>query len=129
MNAYHVNVTREGAQWLADGPGGAHTFAKNLVALDRHIREAIAVALDLPEEAEAGLVIEYEYRLGDAELDAAATALRAERKRLIDAEQDLTERTAQVAARLVKDLSVRDTAIMLAISPQRVSQIAPRQAS
>lgn len=58
---YLVTVTREGELWLADGPAGAHTFADNLDLLDTRVREAIAVALDLPAEAEAGLELDYQY--------------------------------------------------------------------
>jgi hypothetical protein len=129
MSAYEVIVTREGDAWMADVPAvsGTHTWAKNLPGLDRNVREAIALAEDLPEGAEDGLDLSYDYRTGDPDLDAATAAVRAERARLGQAEHALSQRTAQLADRIVhqQGLSVRDAAILLRISPQRISQVAP----
>ena len=122
-------VTREGDAWLADVPGvpGTHTWARNLPGLDRNVREAIALAHDLPEHAEGELELSYEYRTGDPDLDTRTAALRADRERLAEAEKDLTERTAQLAEQIVRQrgMSVRDAATLLRVSPQRISQIAP----
>ncbi|HLL68825.1 MAG TPA: hypothetical protein VK453_24390 [Micromonosporaceae bacterium] len=130
QRTYRVIVTREGDQWLADAPDveGTHTFAKSLPKLDDYIREAIALGEDLPDGAEAGLDLAYEYHIGDAEMDVVTAELRAERARLNAAERDLTERTAAAAKKLVERLSVRDAATLLAVSPQRISQVAPRKA-
>ena len=129
MTTYQVIVTREGDAWLADVPGvsGTHTWAKNLPGLDRNVREAIALAEDLPDGAEAGLDLAYQYDTGDPDLDAEIAALRAERARLAQAEQELSERTARLAEQIVRQrgMSVRDAATLLHISPQRVSQVAP----
>ncbi|HET9516345.1 MAG TPA: hypothetical protein VFO77_01330 [Actinoplanes sp.] len=124
---YRVVATREGTSWLADAPDvpGAHTWAKNLPSLDRSIREAIALALDLPDDAEADMVLTWEYRLGDPAIEELTSQLRAERRRLQEAEATLTSRTASVAQQLVEQLPVRDVACLLAITPQRVSQVAP----
>lgn len=61
--AYRVVVNREDGRWLADVPDvpGTHTWAKNLVGLDASVREAIALAEDLPEGAEPELELSYEY--------------------------------------------------------------------
>ncbi len=66
---YHVVVTREGESWLADVPdvAGAHTWAKNQLSLDRNVREAIALAEDLPDGAEDGLVLDYHDATGQAD--------------------------------------------------------------
>lgn len=50
MTTYGVHVTREGHQWLAEVPGleGTQTYAPNLTALDRYVREIIVLAEDLP---------------------------------------------------------------------------------
>ncbi|HLL67888.1 MAG TPA: hypothetical protein VK453_19555 [Micromonosporaceae bacterium] len=128
---YHVVVTRENDHWLAsasDAPG-AHTFAASLPKLDGEIREAIALAEDLDIGAESSLDLVYEYHSGDPALDAVTAELRAERARLNEAERALTERTAAAARVLVERLSVRDAATLLAVSPQRISQVAPRRAS
>jgi DNA-directed RNA polymerase specialized sigma24 family protein len=128
MKTYRVVVTREGDSWLADVPdvGGTHTWAKNLPALDRHVREAIALAEDLPEGAEEGLPLAYEYSIGDPELDKLTAELRVERERVQRAERELAERTAQAAALLsARGLPMRDAAALLRVSYQRIAQVAP----
>jgi predicted RNase H-like HicB family nuclease len=62
---YRVHVTREDGQWLADVPEleGTHTYAASLTALDRHVREAIVLGADLPDDAMAGLDLVYSYDL------------------------------------------------------------------
>ena len=127
MTTYRVTVTREGQSWLADVPGlaGTHTWARNLPALDRAVREAIALTEGLPEGAEPGLEVEYTYRTGDADLDAE---VRAERARIAAAERALVIRTQALAEQIVthRGLSVRDAAELLKVSPQRISQVVPR---
>ena len=128
---YRVMVTREGDAWLADIPDlpGTHTWAKNLPGLDRSIREVIALVENLPNGAEPGLSLVYSYDIGDPELNAVTARLRAERARIQRAERQLAEQTAAVAAQLTqRSMSVRDTAVLLAVSPQRISQVAPRPA-
>jgi hypothetical protein len=129
---YRVSVTREDSAWLADVPNlqGVHTWARNLPTLDRSVREAIALAEDLPDGAEASLRLDYKYNIGNSELNRLTAQLRAERGRIQRAERELAKATAAAASRLRRDadLSVRDAAALLAVSPQRVSQIAPQPA-
>lgn len=40
---------------------GCHTRAAGAADLDRYISEAVALVVDLPEDAEESLDIEYEY--------------------------------------------------------------------
>jgi hypothetical protein len=133
MTTYHVTVTRDGQSWLADVPelAGTHTWARNLPALDKAVREAIALTEDLPEGAEPGLTVEYTYRTGDPSLDAAAAEVRAERNRLAEAERALVTRTQALAEQIVthRGLSVRDAAELLNVSPQRISQVVPRRST
>jgi hypothetical protein len=126
---YHVVVTREDSAWLADVPGlpGTHTWAKNLPGLDRSVREAIALVENLPDGAEPSLTLVYSYDIGDPELNAVAAHLRAERERIQREERQLAEQTAAVAAQLTqRSMSVRDAAALLAVSPQRISQLTTR---
>lgn len=127
---YRVVVTREGDAWLADVPDleGVHTWAKNLPSLDANVREAIALAEDLPDEYDEGcLNLSYTYDIGDPELNTATAHLRAERERIQREERQLAERTATLAAQLTKrSMSVRDAARLLGVSPQRISQVAPK---
>ncbi len=127
-DTYRVVVTRDGSNWLADVPDveGVHTFARTLAGLEREVREAIAVVLDLPEGGEAALELTWELHTGDDDLDTQTTALRLERRRLAQAERDLADRTAAMARRLRQERwSVRDVAALLGVSPQRVSQVSP----
>lgn len=128
-HAYRVVVTREGDAWLADVPElpGAHTWAKNLPGLDRAVRELIALVEDLPDGIEPSLRLQYSYDIGDPELNAVTAHLRAERERIVREERQLAEQTAAVAAQLAeRSMSVRDAAALLAVSPQRISQLTPR---
>ncbi|GAB3950145.1 hypothetical protein GCM10029976_084380 [Kribbella albertanoniae] len=67
MTTYRVHVTREGDQWLADVPelDGASTYAGNLTALDRYVREVVVLAADLPDSAMPGLELDWTYNIGD----------------------------------------------------------------
>jgi DNA-binding CsgD family transcriptional regulator len=123
---YRVVVTREDGHWLADVPElqGAHTYARNLPALDQAVREVIVLAADLPDEAMPELVIDYDYHTGDPELDTTAVEVRRLRRQAYELAATAAAQTEQAAIRLVaRGLSVRDAAALLGISPQRVSQL------
>ena len=128
MTTYGVHVTREGDQWLADVPGleSTQTYAPNLTALDRYVREIIVLAEDLPASATSELVLDWSYDVGD-QLVQQANALRAERAELAAKEKQLEQATRELAAKLTHDLglSVRDAGPLLGISHQRVSQLRP----
>ena len=59
---YAVTVTRERGDWLATVTDldGVSTWAPIFVGLDRNVREAIALAADLPAGAEAALDITWQ---------------------------------------------------------------------
>lgn len=62
MTTYLVNVDRDpSGTWTADVPvlDGVHTYSGDREQLDTNVREAIALALDLPAGAEAGLSLRY----------------------------------------------------------------------
>lgn len=127
--SYRVVVTREDSYWLADIPElqGAHTYARNLPALDQAVREVIVLAADLPDEAMPELVIDYHYHTGDPELDTTAVEVRRLRQQANELAATAAAQTEQAAIRLVaRGLSVRDAAALLGISPQRVSQLTAR---
>ncbi|TDO62679.1 hypothetical protein EV651_106301 [Kribbella sp. VKM Ac-2571] len=132
MTTYEVHVTREGDQWLANVPEleGTQTYASNLTALDRYVREIIVLAADFPSSAMAELSLEWSYDVGD-ELVQQANALRAERAELAAKETQLEQATRELAAKLTHELglSMRDTGPLLGISHQRVSQLRPKDQS
>jgi DNA-directed RNA polymerase specialized sigma subunit len=127
---HRVVVTREGSRWLAEVPelSGAHTFAGSLRKLDQYVREAIVVAADLPDEAMANLVLEYEYQLGDEALDAQVRRIRAQRAEVERLRRRLEEDTEDVIGLAFAsnriELSQRDLAELIGLSHQRVSQLA-----
>jgi hypothetical protein len=120
-------VTREDGQWLADVPEleGTHTYAASLTALDRHVREAIVLGADLPDEAMADLDLDYSYDLAD-QLIVEANQLRAEREELSRRELQLKQATERLAILLTRrGYSARDAGPLLGISHQRISQLRP----
>jgi predicted RNase H-like HicB family nuclease len=128
---YRVHVTREDGQWLADVPEleGTHTYAASLTALDRHVREAIVLGADLPDEAMADLDLVYSYDLAD-QLIVQANELRAEREELTRRELQLKQATERLAMLLTRrGYSARDAGPLLGISHQRISQIRPAVAA
>jgi len=124
--SYRVVVSREGSAWLADVPdlAGAHTYAGNLVSLDRAVREAIALVEDLPDGAEPGLSLDWDFTAVDDPTITTAVRL-AQQRRDIEAERHvLVEQTRALAESFVgRGWSVRDIASLLGVSPGRVSQL------
>jgi hypothetical protein len=126
QDAWHVIVTREGRDWLAEVQSiqeGAATYARTLKGLDKNVREVIVLGADLPDDAMDDLNVEYEYRIDeDDKQRRAAVATRREARRLAEkAERE----TSILACRYVeRGVPVRDVAAMLDISHQRVSQLA-----
>src|SRR2546430_15129768 len=102
---YRVGVRRDPEDarfWLADVAGldGAHSYARNLAALDRYVREVIVLAADLPDDAEAGLRLDWEYHTGDPALDREAERLRQKRESVEAEARQLADQTATLARRL-----------------------------
>ena len=64
------------------GAQGAHTYARSLSALDQAVREVVVLAADLPDEAMPGLTLDYDYHIGDADLDATALEVRQLRRQV-----------------------------------------------
>ncbi|MGH3772747.1 MAG: type II toxin-antitoxin system HicB family antitoxin [Pseudonocardiaceae bacterium] len=125
-HVYRVMVTREDGAWLADVPEleGAHTYARTLPALDRAVREVVVMADDRPDEDMPALRLAYDYRTGDLVVDAAAAEVRALREQADELAATATARTSATARLLIqRGFSVRDAAVILGISPQRISQL------
>jgi hypothetical protein len=125
--AYRVVVTREDDMWLADLPelAGAHTFARTLPALDKMVREVVVLAADLPDDAMDGLDLDWEFHTGDRALDRETAEIRALRSEAEELRAKATRCTDVVARKLIaRGTSVRDAAVLLGVSPQRVSQVA-----
>ena len=127
---YTVEVTREGDAWIADiiNVPGAHTFARNLTALHRSVREVIALVADVSSVGDEAIT--YSYVDVDDDL-AEAAELGVEREALEARQKALAKEAAnRIATLTAKGYSVRDISGALKMSPGRVSQImAARRAS
>ena len=121
---YTVEVTREDDAWIADviDLPGAHTFARNLTALDDAIHEVIELVIDAPEGAPRP-DLHYVY-LGVDETFTNAAKLGEERDAAERKQRELAAAASRTAAALAAaGFSVRDIAGVLKMSPGRVSQI------
>lgn len=61
MNTYTATITREGQKWLATVTNldGVSTWADTFNELDVRVREAIALAENLPQGAEDSITTEW----------------------------------------------------------------------
>lgn len=130
---YTVEVTREGDAWIADVVDlpGAHTYARNLTALDDAVHEVIALVTDAPDDADRP-PLHYVYA-GVDETFLEAAKLGEAREDIEARQRQLTLASAVAAGKLAAaGYSVRDIAGALKLSPGRVSQVlneSPRPAA
>ncbi len=123
MSTYEVIVTREDGSWLADVPAiaGAHTFARSLAGLTRSVREVIILMADLDDNATPDLT--FTYQVDDPAVQEAA-AVGLDRRLARGHEANLMLQTTDAVARLASNgYSVRDAAILLDLTPGRISQL------
>ena len=124
-----VTVTSTSDGWVAtlrDYPG-IEVQARALVNLDRFIRDELVAGGAFSETAAQACEFDWIFETGNAAIDAEAAALRVERNRLNVIAADLASRTDVLAQQLVSSgFSVRDTARLTGVSPQRVSQLTRR---
>lgn len=127
---HRVVFTKEGDDWVVVAPDipGAHSWGPTLKSASEHIKEAIALVLDLPDGAEETMTLDPIFRLesmdDDGDPDVFRHALEA-RNQLQDAQAvaDETLRRAVAEGRRHR-VSMRDIATMTGVSYQRVAQIA-----
>ena len=127
---YNVDVSRENEDWLATVTNleGVSTWATTFANLDRNVREAIALAEDLPEGAESSLTISWSAPTDSPELDTAIQVAQL-RRDLVQAQQDLEPKVRSAIFALTQaGWSVRDQAALLGMTAGRVSQLATRVA-
>lgn len=120
---YRTVVTREGGSWLADVPEltGAHTFARTLAGLHKSVAEVIILMADLPDDSVVD--VDYEYQVEDVAVKRAAATGRS-RKLHARRTAELVREAAEAAHELTsKGYSVRDAAVLLDMTPGRVSQL------
>ena len=79
--------------------------------------------------AEDALHLTWEYHTGDPTVDDAAAGLRSRRESAEVEARRLAEETSALARQLVAEgrYSVRDAAALVAVSPSRIGQLAPKR--
>lgn len=123
VSTYYATVTREDGYWVAvvDGLSGGATEARTLANLEVEVRDLIAGLLDLDEDS-----LTVDMRLGDELSDIglmvermieAQTELAKAREGYEAAQQDAVRALAQ------KGVSARDSAKLIGVSHQRISQL------
>ena len=120
---YTARAQRDGNWWAISVAGlpGALTQVRRLDQAEAMTREVIALVLDVPEDSFDVQVVPdltEPQRAAMDELDQAKASYAAAAARV-------TERQQDVASLLVRDegLTVRDAAVLLGVSYQRVSQL------
>jgi len=121
MSTYTAVCRRSGRWWAVSISElkGVHTQARRLDQVPDMARDAIALMLDVnPVEVEVTVEPEMPARVEDA-----LAARRAAR----EAEEVAERATAEAAKQLLDEgYTIRDAGRLLGLSPQRISQIAPR---
>ena len=126
-----VVFTKEGKDWTVVAPDvhPAHSWGPTLKSATEHIKEAIALVLDLPDGAEKDITLDAEYRVKGMKRAQSSVFRKAReaRHRLKDAQEEAEETLRQaVEEGRNHDLSIRDIATMTDVSHQRIAQIASR---
>ena len=119
---YTARCVRSGAWWAISVPEikGVFSQARRLDQVEGMAREAIALMLNVDPHS-----FEVEVQ---PELPQEVTRARKARSALRKAEESAEEATVTAArALLAKGYTVRDAGALLGISPQRVSQLAPKK--
>ena len=102
---------------------GAHSYGRTIASARDHIREAIAVVLDVePDDFD----LSEEIRIPDASLEAAFETARASRASAEMAHDEALRSTAEALRLFDKSemaLSLRDLSELTGISFQRVQQV------
>jgi len=126
---FRVVFTKDGKDWTVATPDvhPAHSWGPTLKSATQHIKEAIALVLDLPEGAEQTMVLDAEYRASGMEAKESGVFREARdaRHRMRNAQEEADDTLRQAIEEGRKhNLTMRDIATMTEVSYQRVAQIA-----
>jgi predicted RNase H-like HicB family nuclease len=122
VRSYSVTCRRVGGWWAISVPElkGVHSQARRLDQVPAMAREAIALMLDVHPSTVEVLV--------EPEQPAVVTSALLARQAAREADERADQATASAIRALLDDgYTVRDVGALLGLSPQRVSQIAPRR--
>lgn len=120
VKTYNVTAKRWAHGWELHIAGVGVTQSRGLTDAERMVRDYLATDLDIdPETLQANIVISFGKAV-DAEIKAARKAMR-DATAALDA---AAARSRSVAYKLkAEGLSGRDIAVVMDVSPQRVSQL------
>lgn len=127
MHEFKIDIARDGRWWMVRIPEiDGLTQARRLAEADSMAREYIALDQNLPLDDIAVEIVSVTVDgLTDGGLLNAAREIRTLRARASALEREATEKAHEYTRRLTTNgVPVRDIAQLLAISPQRVSQLA-----
>lgn len=123
-----AKVTRSGDWWAIEVPEvpGVFTQAKRL---DK-VAAVVADAVSLMEGVDAESVeVAIEPQLRTEVRRDVEKALRLKRAAAVAADEASTQLRSATAEVLAEGLSVRDAAVLLELSPQRISQLSPQRSA
>ncbi|WP_137725660.1 type II toxin-antitoxin system HicB family antitoxin [Prescottella subtropica] len=119
-----AHATRDGSWWVVEVPevDGAFTQARRLDQISAMVADAVALLEGIPA---ADVDVTLDVDLGDPGVLEEARRARAQVEAAARAQEDAARASRAAVAHLRHrtKLSVRDTAVVLGVSPQRVSQL------
>ena len=121
MSTYTAVASREGRWWVVDVAGVGTTQARNLTEAKEMATDLISITRNIPAKE-----IEVEIRTAlEADLEKEIAQARAAIRDLEERQQSVARASRGVARKLVRSagLTGRDAAVVLGVSPQRVSQL------
>ena len=121
MHTYTAVASREGRWWFVEVDGVGATQARNLTGAREMATDLIAITQNLPPDQ-----IEVEVRaVLEADLAEEIAKARAAIREVEELQQSVAQASRTVVRKLVNTagLTGRDAAIVLGVSPQRVSQL------
>lgn len=123
-----AKVTRSGDWWAIEVPEvpGVFTQAKRLDQVAAVVADAVSLMEGVDAES-VEVAIAPQLRT-EVRLDVEK-ALRLKRVAAVAADEASTQLRSAAAEVLAEGLSVRDAAVLLELSPQRISQLSPQRSA
>lgn len=123
-----AKVTRSGDWWAIEVPEvpGVFTQAKRLDKVAAVVADAVSLMEGVDAES-VEVAIEPQLRI-EVRRDVEK-ALRLKRAAAVAADEASTQLRSAAAEVLAEGLSVRDAAVLLELSPQRISQLSPQRSA
>lgn len=121
VSTYSARVSREGQFWLAEVDGVGVTQGRSLTEVQRMAQDLVVAMLDVPAD---DVQVELHVDL-PAQVRTLVTEARDGVRRLEEQQREIAVKSRQAARELHHEqrLSGKDTAFLLGVSPQRVSQL------